>query len=108
MSIELTEKNFKTEILEAQIISLVDFWASWCMPCRMIAPVLEEIAQEYSGKIKVGKINVDNEANLAAKYSIMSIPALLFFKEGQVVTEIIGAVPKEHIIEKLKTLGIEK
>jgi thioredoxin 1 len=108
MSIELTEKNFKTEILEAPIISLVDFWASWCMPCRMIAPVLEEIAQEYSGKIKVGKINVDNEANLAAKYSIMSIPALLFFKEGQVVTEIIGAVPKEHIIEKLKTLGIEK
>jgi thioredoxin 1 len=108
MSLELTDKNFKTEILDAQILSIVDFWASWCMPCRMIAPILEEIAKDYSGKLKVGKVNVDNESNLAAQYSIMSIPALLFFKDGKVVTQIIGAVPKEHIEEKLKSLGVEK
>ena len=108
MSLELTDKNFKTEILDAQILSIVDFWAPWCMPCRMLAPVLEEIAKDYSGKVKVGKVNVDNESNLAAQYSIMSIPALLFFKDGKVVTQIIGAVPKEHIEEKLKSLGIEK
>ena len=108
MSLELTDKNFKTEILDAQILSIVDFWATWCMPCRMIAPVLEEIAKDYSGKVKVGKVNVDNETNLAAQYSIMSIPALLFFKDGKVVTQIVGAVPKEHVEEKLKSLGIEK
>jgi thioredoxin 1 len=108
MSLELTDKNFKTEILDTQLLSIVDFWAPWCMPCRMLAPVLEEIDQAYKGKIKVGKINVDNELNLAAQYSIMSIPALLFFKDGKVVTQIIGAVPKEHIEEKLKSLGIEK
>lgn len=108
MSLELTDKNFKTEILDAQLLSIVDFWAPWCMPCRMIAPVLEEIAKDYSGKVKVGKVNVDNETNLAAQYSIMSIPALLFFKDGKVVTQIIGAVPKEHIEDKLKSIGIEK
>lgn len=108
MSLELTDKNFKTEIIDAQILAVVDFWAPWCMPCRMIAPALEEIAKDYAGKIKVGKVNVDNEANLAAQYSIMSIPALLFFKDGKVATQIIGAVPKEHIEEKLKSLGIEK
>ena len=108
MSLELTDKNFKTEILDAQTLSIVDFWAPWCMPCRMIAPVLEEIAKDYAGKIKVGKVNVDNESNLAAEYSIMSIPALLFFKDGKVAAQIIGAVPKEHIEEKLQSLGIEK
>ena len=108
MSLELTDKNFKTEILDAQILSIVDFWATWCMPCRMIAPVLEEIAKDYSGKVKIGKVNVDNESNLAAEYSIMSIPALLFFKDGKLITQIIGAVPKEHIEEKLKSLGVEK
>ncbi|MEO0093633.1 MAG: thioredoxin [candidate division WOR-3 bacterium] len=108
MSIELTNKNFKAEILDAPVLSIVDFWAPWCMPCRMIAPILEEIASEYAGKIKVGKVNVDNETALATQYSIMSIPALLFFKEGKVVDQIIGAVPKEHIEEKLKSLGVEK
>uniref|UniRef100_A0A7C6A8Y1 Thioredoxin n=1 Tax=candidate division WOR-3 bacterium TaxID=2052148 RepID=A0A7C6A8Y1_UNCW3 len=108
MSIELTQKNFKTEILDAPVLSIVDFWAPWCMPCRMIAPVLEEIAKDYADKIKVGKVNVDNETALAAEYSIMSIPALLFFKDGKVVDQIIGAVPKEHIEEKLKSLGVEK
>ncbi len=108
MSLELTNKNFKAEILDAQILSIVDFWAPWCMPCRMIAPILEEIAQDFAGKVKVGKVNVDNESALAAEYSIMSIPALLFFQNGKVVTQIIGAVPKEHIEEKLKALGVEK
>jgi len=108
MSIELTQQNFKTEILDAPVLSIVDFWAPWCMPCRMIAPVLEEIAKDYAEKIKVGKVNVDNETALAAEYSIMSIPALLFFKDGKVVDQIIGAVPKEHIEEKLKSLGVEK
>lgn len=108
MSIELTNKNFKTEILDAQVLSIVDFWAPWCMPCKMIAPVLEEIAKDYAGKIKVGKVNVDNETTLAAEYAIMSIPALLFFKNGKVADQVVGAVPKEHIEEKLKNLGVEK
>lgn len=108
MSVELTDKNFQVEILESPILAIVDFWAAWCMPCRMIASVLEEIANDYVGKIKVGKVNVDSERALAEKYSIMSIPTLLFFQNGEVIDQIIGAVPKEYIEEKLRNLGVEK
>jgi thioredoxin 1 len=104
MAIELTEINFKQEILDSSILALVDFWATWCMPCQMVGPVIEEIAKEYSGKIKVGKVNVDNAGSLAAKYSIMSIPALLFFKNGQVVDSVIGAVPKEFLINRINKI----
>jgi thioredoxin 1 len=104
MAIELTEINFKQEILDSSIPALVDFWATWCMPCQMVGPVIEEIAKEYSGKIKVGKVNVDNAGALAAQYSIMSIPALLFFKNGQVVDSVIGAVPKEFLINRINKI----
>lgn len=104
MAIELNEKNFQSEIIDSPIPALVDFWASWCMPCRMVAPVIDEISQEYQGKLKVGKVNVDNEPKLAEKYSIMSIPSILLFKAGKVVDTIIGAVPKSYLIEHIQKI----
>ncbi len=98
----ITKTNFDEEVLNSELPVLVDFWASWCGPCKMIAPVVEEIAQEYEGKIKVGKINVDDEQELAIKYGVMSIPSLLLFKNGTVVNTSVGFVPKERITEMLK------
>jgi thioredoxin 1 len=102
MAQELTSSNFKSEILESALPAIVDFWATWCMPCRMIAPVVDEISAEYKDKIKVGKVNIDDESEIAGQFGIMSIPTLLFFKGGKVVETIVGAVPKEHILEKMK------
>ncbi|MCM8791576.1 MAG: thioredoxin [Candidatus Omnitrophica bacterium] len=102
-SVILTEQNFKTEVLEANLPVLVDFWAPWCGPCRLIAPILEEVAREYKDKVKVGKLNVDDYPQLASYYGIMSIPTLLIFKEGKIVDSLIGAVPKEEILFRLKT-----
>ena len=104
MAIEITETNFKQEVLDSSIPVLIDFWATWCMPCQMIAPVVETISQEYTGKLKVGKIDVDKQGELAAKYSVMSIPALLIFKNGQVVDSVIGAVPKEYLVDRIKKI----
>jgi thioredoxin 1 len=104
MAIEITETNFKQEVLDSPIPVLIDFWATWCMPCQMIAPAVETISQEYAGKLKVGKIDVDKSGELAAKYSVMSIPALLFFKNGQVVDSIIGAVPKEYLVDRINKI----
>ena len=104
MAIEFTEANFKQEVLDSQIPVLVDFWAIWCMPCQMVTPVIEALAQEYQGKLKVGKVNVDAQGNLAQKYEIMSIPALLFFKNGQVVDSVIGAVPKGFLIDRINKI----
>ncbi len=102
MEIVLTDQNFKEEILNSQIPALVDFWAPWCGPCKMIGPVIEEIASQYQGKIKIGKLNVDDAPVSASQYSIMSIPTLIIFKGGEVVDKIIGVVSKETIEEKLK------
>jgi thioredoxin 1 len=102
MAIELTKSNFKSEITDSPLPAIVDFWATWCMPCRMLMPVVEELAKEYEGKVKVGKVNVDSDNELAGQFNIMSIPALVFFKGGKVVDTIVGAVPKEHIVEKIK------
>ena len=101
-SIHLDEKNFKSEVLEASLPVLVDFWAQWCGPCRVLSPIVEEIAQELDGKLKVGKVNVDEAGELAAQYNIMSIPTLLLFKKGEVVNQIVGAMPKDQLLSKLK------
>ena len=95
--ITLTAANFEQEVLRSDIPVLVDFWATWCGPCRMIAPALEEIAKEQEGKIKVGKVNVDEEMALASKFGIVSIPTLMVFKNGQLVNKALGAMPKSQI-----------
>lgn len=102
--IVLTDENFEKEVLSSDIPVLVDFWAEWCPPCRMVAPVVEEVAREYEGRLKVGKLNVDDNPETTTKYGIMSIPALLIFKEGQLVDQIIGAVSKKHITSKLDSI----
>jgi thioredoxin 1 len=98
---ELNDGNFESEVLKSDLPVLVDFWATWCGPCRMVGPVVEEIAKDYEGKLKVGKLNVDENSQTAVQYGIMSIPSLLFFKGGKVIDQIIGAVPKQHFVEKI-------
>ena len=95
--ITLTKNNFEAEVLASDIPVLVDFWAEWCGPCRMIAPTVEELANEYDGKVKVGKINVDKESELAIRYHINAIPALLIFKNGEVVESRKGLRPKSEL-----------
>lgn len=97
MAKNITDEMFKKEVIESTIPVLVDFWAPWCGPCRMIAPVIDEISSEYEGKIKVLKLNTDENPQTASEYQITAIPTLLFFKNGKVVREIVGVVPKEEI-----------
>lgn len=99
MEITLTSNNFDSEVLKSSKPVLVDFWASWCGPCKMLAPIIEEIANEYGDIIKVGKVNVDDQRELAQKYDILSIPTVLLFKDGKITNKSIGFVPKEKIIE---------
>jgi thioredoxin 1 len=99
--VELTDSSFETEVLKSTLPVLIDFWAIWCGPCRMVSPIVEEIAGEYTGKLKVGKVDVDSNTATAMQYGIRSIPTLLLFKDGQVVEQIIGAVPKRVIVDKL-------
>ena len=101
---ELTSNDFKTEVLESDSPVLVDFWAEWCGPCKVIAPVIEELALDYDGKVKFGKLNVDDHNQVASEYGVRSIPTLLVFKNGAVVNQIVGAVPKERIAESLDTV----
>ena len=104
MEVTLTPDNFESEVINSDIPVLVDFWAEWCMPCKMIAPVLEELSEEYDGKLKIGKLNVDENADLAAQYSIVSIPTMLFFKGGEVVKQQVGVVPKEQLKQSIDEL----
>ena len=99
--IEVTDKTFEEMVLNAELPTVVDFWAVWCGPCKMIAPVLEEIAGEYAGQLQVAKLDVDTNNATAYQYGVMSIPTLILFKEGQAVERIVGNMPKEKLLAKL-------
>ena len=105
MALEITDANFDAEVINSDKPVLIDFWAVWCGPCKLIAPVVEEVAKEYEGKFKVGKMDIDNNPNVAMKYGIRSIPTLLTFKDGKVVDQIVGAVPKNVITSKMDTFS---
>jgi thioredoxin 1 len=102
--ITATEANFKSEVLESSQPVLVDFWAEWCGPCKMIAPTIEQLAADFDGKAKVVKVNVDEQPNLAQQYGVRSIPTLLFFRDGKVAEQLVGAAPKEALADKLTNL----
>ena len=102
--ITITDDSFHAEVVESSLPVLVDFWAVWCGPCRMVAPIVDELAVEYEGRAKVDKVDVDSEQKIAADYGIRSIPTLLIFKNGELADQIVGAVPKKQLVEKLEAV----
>ena len=102
MAIEYTDSNFKEKVLDSEKLTMVDFWAEWCGPCRAIGPVIEDLSKEYAGKINVGKVNVDFNPQVSMNYGITSIPAILFIKNGQVVDKLVGAQPKGNFVKKIE------
>ncbi len=100
--VEITDSNFEQEVLKSNIPVLIDFWAPWCGPCRVIAPIIDEIANEFSGKVKVGKLNVDNNPQSPANYQVRGIPNLMIFKNGELQEQIVGAVAKQEILNAIK------
>ena len=102
--VTLTKDNFEAEVANSETPVLIDFYADWCGPCRMMMPVVEEMAKEYEGKVKVGKVNVDKEPDIAGKYGVMSIPYFAFIKNGELVADELGAVSKERLESKLKNM----
>lgn len=104
MSMAFTDSNFDNEVINSEIPVLVDFYAEWCGPCKMMAPLVDELANEYKGKVKIGKLNVDESGEVAKKYRVMSIPTMLIIKNGEVVDQIVGAVPKQQLVSKLEAV----
>ncbi|MBC7937159.1 MAG: thioredoxin [Chitinophagaceae bacterium] len=102
MALELTDANFKSEVLESDKLTVIDFWAEWCGPCRAIGPVIEELSKEYDGTVKIGKVNVDHNPQVSMNYGITSIPAILFVKNGEVVDKLVGAQPKANFVKKIE------
>ena len=102
--IEVTDGNFQSEIAGGEGLSMVDFWAAWCGPCRLVAPSVAQLADEYAGKVKVGKLDVDANQHTAAAFNVRSIPTILFFRDGKVVDQVVGAVPKQALDRKIQEL----
>ena len=103
MAKEFTDSNFQAEVLDSDKLTMIDFWAEWCGPCRAIGPVIEELSKEWEGKVNVGKVNVDHNPQLSMNYGIASIPAILFIKNGQVVDKLVGAQPKGNFVRKIES-----
>lgn len=99
--LHFTDTNFKKEVLESELPAVVDFWATWCAPCKMIAPLIEELAKDYLGKVKIGKLNIDDNPKIPSQYGIMSIPTLMFFHKGKVVSQVVGALNKSELKRKI-------
>lgn len=104
MAFKFTDANFEQEALKSSIPVVVDFYADWCGPCKMIAPIIEQLSGEYEGRVKIGKVNTDENRGVASKYSIMSIPTILFIKDGKVVDTAVGAMPKAALEQKIKAM----
>ena len=102
MAVEITDSNFEETVLKSDQVAMLDFWAEWCGPCKVIAPIVEELAKEYDGKAIIGKVDVDNNSEVAMKYGIRNIPTVLFIKNGEVVDKQVGAVPKNHLEKKIQ------
>ncbi|MEY5046166.1 MAG: hypothetical protein RL713_1391 [Bacteroidota bacterium] len=103
MAKEFTDGNFQNEVLDSDKLSMIDFWAEWCGPCRAIGPVVEELSKEFEGRVNIGKVNVDHNPQLSMNYGITSIPAILFIKNGQVVYKLVGAQPKHNFVKKIES-----
>ncbi len=104
MAVEYTDSNFKEKVLDSEKLTMVDFWAEWCGPCRAISPVVEELSKEYDGSVNIGKVNVDQNPQLSINYGITSIPAIIFVKGGKVVDKLVGAQPKSNFVKKIEAL----
>ncbi len=104
MALQITESNFEAEVMQSSVPVLVDFWATWCGPCKMISPIVDQVATEMAGRAKVGKVDVDGNAGLATRFNVRSIPTLLFFKNGELKDTVVGATSKDNIVKRLQAL----